>query len=113
MCSSDLTTHFNILRERGLDTRLVRIDEAAPLYHITKNFVPGGTKGKLPMLLIVTASGDLACRPEQLRLLEATLSHFGFKKERMIFSFMNGYSHCAYDGEAVFADMIESMISRA
>ena len=32
--SAQLTTHFNVLRERGIDTRLERIEEAAPLYYL-------------------------------------------------------------------------------
>ena len=34
--SAQMTTHFNVLRERGLDTRLERIDEAAPLFYLMK-----------------------------------------------------------------------------
>ena len=32
------TTHFNILRERGIDTKAIRVDEAAPLYYIDRDF---------------------------------------------------------------------------
>ena len=42
------TTHFNVLRERGIDPRRVIIDEAAPLYHI------GTSEGYPPMLFIVS-----------------------------------------------------------
>jgi hypothetical protein len=106
------TVHFNILKERGFDPKLVRIDEAAPLYHITEKFIPTRDDGKLPMLLIITASADLPCRPEQLRLLDVTLKHFGWPKERIRFIYMNGYAHCGYIGQPVFADIIESIISK-
>jgi len=47
------TTHFNILRERGMDTRRIVVDEAAPLYHIT------GDRTFAPMQIIVSsASAD-------------------------------------------------------
>ena len=32
------TVHYNVLRERGMDSRLLRVDEAAPIYHITKDY---------------------------------------------------------------------------
>ena len=31
------TCHFNVLRERGIDSRRVIIDESAPLYHVGKD----------------------------------------------------------------------------
>ena len=104
------TTHFNVLRERGLDARLVRIDDAAPLWHITQNFTPIRPDRKLPMLLNIAASNDMPCRLEQLRLLNATLLHFGWPSDRLRFIYMNGYSHCEYDNLPVFAELIESII---
>ncbi len=104
------TTHFNILRERGLDTRLVRLDDAAPLYHIDHDFkVPEG-RDKLPMILNISSSNDMKCRLEQLKLLNATLLHFGWPKKRLHFAYMNGYSHCGYIKDPVFAELIESII---
>lgn len=104
------TTHFNVLRERGLDTRLVRIDEAAPLFYITKNLLPTRPDRKLPMILNISSSSDITCRLEQLKLLNATLLQFGWQKERLKFIYMNGYTHCSYDANPVFAELIESMI---
>lgn len=106
------TVHFNVLRERGLDTRLVRLDEAAPLWHITSNFAPAKGRDKLPMILNISASNDMPCRLEQLKLLNATLKHFGWPAERLRFAYMNGWSHCGYDGAPVFAELIESIIKR-
>ncbi len=106
------TVHFNVLRERGLDTRLVRLDEAAPLWHITSNFAPPAGRDKLPMILNIAASNDMTCRLEQLRLLDATLKHIGWPAERLRFAYMNGWSHCGYDGAPVFAELIESIIKR-
>ncbi|MBQ8510460.1 MAG: alpha/beta hydrolase [Clostridia bacterium] len=104
------TVHFNVLRERGLDTRLVRIDEAAPLWHITKNFNELKPDGKLPMILNISASNDMTCRLEQLKLLNATLLHFNYPKDRLRFAYMNGYNHCGYTDQPIFAEMVESII---
>lgn len=88
------TTHYNILRERGEDTRLIRLDEAAPLYHITRDFTEGA-----PPVQIVVADGDMPSRPEQNLLLRAALIHFGYPEENIGFQVMCGYGHCGYGGE--------------
>ncbi len=105
------TTHFNILRERGLDTRLVRIDEAAPLYHISEDFKPVRADGKLPYILNLAASNDMPCRLEQLKLLDATLRHFGYPKDRLRFEYMNGFSHCEYNNKPIFGSIIADFVS--
>ena len=105
------TTHFNILRERGLDSRLVRIDEAAPLYHISEDFKPVRTDGKLPYILNLAASNDMPCRLEQLKLLDATLRHFGYPKDRLRFEYMNGFSHCEYNNKPIFGSIIADFVS--
>ncbi|MEI6579913.1 MAG: alpha/beta hydrolase, partial [Eubacteriales bacterium] len=56
------TVHFNVLRERGLDNRLVRIDEAAPLYFIEHEYE---NPQSLPTILIFVADNDMANRLEQ------------------------------------------------
>ena len=64
--SAQTTTHFAVLRERGINGRLERIDDAAPLYHIS----PETT---LNSLLLIYYSNDVVCRPEQNKLLYASL----------------------------------------
>lgn len=59
--SAQMTTHFNVLRERGLDTALERIDEAAPLYWVTP-------ERRIPPMLVIFYENDMICRPEQNRL---------------------------------------------
>lgn len=54
----------------------------------------------------------MTCRLEQLRLLDATLKHFGWPADRIRFMYMNGWSHCGYDSAPVFAELIESIIKR-
>ena len=81
------TCHFNVLRERGLDTRRVMIDETSPLYHIDS------THSDSPMLIIVSDQ-DMENRYEQTILLVSTLKHFGHT-ENVTLKVMHG-THCAY-----------------
>lgn len=67
--SSQMTVHFNVLRERGLDTRLERIDEAAPMYYLSENCFEGN-------LLIIYYTDDMYCRPEQNRLFYKSITRF-------------------------------------
>lgn len=87
------TVHFNVLRERGLDTRLVRIDEAAPLYFIDQEYE---NPQSLPPILIFVADNDMPNRLEQNYLLKKTLLEFGFDESKITFNVMKGYSHCGY-----------------
>ena len=64
------TVHFNVLKERGEDTRRVVIDSAAPLYHI-------GKESELPPMLFIWSDDDIPGRREQLLLTVATLRSFG------------------------------------
>ena len=80
------TAHFNVLRERGLDTRRAVIDETAPLYYIEE--------GKhFPPMRFIISDNDLACRFEQIMLTLATLKHFGYA--HFDHRVMQG-KHCAY-----------------
>lgn len=67
--SAQQTNHFNILRERGMDTRLERIDEAAPLFYAT------GDLNIRPLLMIYYRE-DMPCRPEQNKLMFQSLKRF-------------------------------------
>ena len=83
------TTHFNVLRERGLDTRRVMVDEAAPLF-----YVRGASPGR-PLLFFV-AGQDIPGRLEQNALLRRTLEQFEYPARRIAWHVMEGYGHCAY-----------------
>lgn len=103
------TCHFNVLRERGLDTRRVIIDDSAPLYHI-------GEDEKYPPMLILVSDNDMQNRYEQTMLLVSTLKHFGhFEKVQL--KVMNG-THCAYvgatdqNGESVLGKLVTEFINR-
>ncbi len=97
------TCHFNVLRERGLDTRRVIIDDSAPLYHI-------GEAETYPPMLIIVSDNDMNNRYEQTMLLKSTLKHFGHT-ENIQMKIMNG-KHCAYvnaidqNGESVFGKIV-------
>lgn len=103
------TTHFNVLRERGFDTRKVVIDEAAPIYHIQDNF-------KHSPMLIILAENDITNRLEQNILFRSTLRIFGYNDTIIGFKIMNGYSHCGYHhvvddkGRNIYAKMIMEFI---
>lgn len=109
--SAQPTTHFNILRERGIDTRRVIIDEAAPLYHITKD------RNYAPMKIIVS-DNDMQNRLEQTMLLISTLKTFGCNENNVDFNLMKDSEHCSYvdaqneDGKWLFADMIYEFICK-
>ena len=59
--SSQITTHFRVLKERGMDSRLERIDDAAPICFLTEN-------SNVNNLLLISYDEDMPCRPEQNKL---------------------------------------------
>lgn len=59
--SAQTTCHFRVLKERGVDSRLERIDDAAPIYHLSENSSFGP-------LLLISYTQDMPCRLEQNRL---------------------------------------------
>ena len=93
------TTHFNVLKERGVDSRAVVVDRAAPLYHI-RNY-----SGLKPMI-IFAAEHDMPGRLEQTRLLLKTMEIFGYPEENIRFEYMEGFKHCKYVGEQIFSDKL-------
>ena len=105
------TVHFNVLVERGLDSRRVIIDEAAPIYHITEN------RTYAPMQIFVSEN-DMQNRPEQTGLLVSTLNHLGCDMSRVDYRFMKDYTHCGYtnqlddNGNSIFAPMIWEFIKK-
>lgn len=59
--SAQITSHFSVLRERGVDYRLERIDDAAPIYFLTE-------QSCVSNLLLIAYEEDMPCRPEQNKL---------------------------------------------
>lgn len=97
------TTHFNVLRERGIDPKRIIVDEAAPLYHI------GVKKEYLPMLFIVS-DNDMQNRFEQTQLVLSTLKHFGYDQEKISYKLMHG-THCHYSKKEEFGDIVFEFIN--
>lgn len=86
------TCHFNVLRERGFDTKRVIIDESAPLYHV-------GEDEQYPKMLIIVSDDDMKNRYEQTKLLVSTLEHFGHKENVQLIEAKG--KHCAYIGQFI------------
>ncbi len=90
--SGQTTVHFNVLRERGLDTRAVRIDEAAPIYFIDRD-VDFSNQSRL---LFIVAEDDMPNRLEQNKLMIKTMEHFNYNMSKVTYKFMAGCTHCSY-----------------
>ena len=103
------TTHFNVLKERGIDTRRVIVDEAAPLYHITRN-------REYASMQIIVAENDMINRAEQTALMISTLKHMGCPEEKIDYRFVPGCKHVEYlkvfddKGDNLFAKMVSEFI---
>ena len=102
------TCHFNVLRERGVDSRRIVVDEASPLYHIDDS-------RSYPPMLVIVSDKDMKNRYEQTMLLMSTLKHFGH--ENVMLTVMQG-THCAYvcavdeNGDSVLGKMILELIHK-
>ena len=104
------TAHFNVLAERGIDSRRVIVDESAPLFHI------GVDPTYAPMLFLVS-DNDMKNRYEQTMLVLSTLRHFGYDESLYEHRVMHG-KHCEHDkafdenGRSVFGGSIKDFILR-
>ena len=103
------TVHFNVLRERGIDTRRIIVDEAAPLYHICEK--------EYPDMLFIVSDNDMENRFEQTKLMESTLKHFRVDENKYSFLYLKDSTHCSYirkttpDGKNMFADIAINYIN--
>ena len=103
------TSHFNVLREFGTDSRRVIVDNTAPLFFV------GTAKEYSPMLFIVS-DNDMFGRYEQTTLMIKTLEHFGHK-DSVFLEVMHG-SHCEYvckfdeNGEDILGNLINAFIDK-
>ena len=101
------TCHYNVLRERNIDSRRVIVDESAPLYHV-------GADADYPPMLIIVSDNDMKNRLEQTQLLISTLKHFGHR-EGIRLKVMQG-KHCGYlradnqEGLKAFSELVLSFI---
>ncbi len=104
------TAHYNVLRERGLDTRRVIVDETAPLYFV-------GGERKYPPMKILVSDRDVPNRLEQTVLLVSTLRSFGQDMERVELEIVPNSTHTQYvqtlqDGRSVYAAMILDFLQK-
>lgn len=104
------TAHFNVLRERGIDSRRVIVDETAPLYHI-------GTSESYARMLFIVSEEDMKNRYEQTMLMVSTLKHFEYDQNKFDLIVLPG-GHCVCvserdgNGQSVFGKMIYDFISK-
>ena len=108
------TVHFNVLKERGFDTRRILIDEASPIFYIDEAFINSGYR---PQMLFITADNDMPCRYEQNRMMIKNLEHFNYDMSKVEFILMEGYAHCEYvrkqndSGTWIFAETVKRFIN--
>ena len=104
--SGQPTCHFNILRERGIDTKRIIVDESAPLYHV-------GTEEKYSDMVFIVSDNDMPNRYEQTMLMQSTLRDFGHDADVKV---MHG-THSQYiqeknNGDSVLGIVIYSYIEK-
>jgi acetyl esterase/lipase len=102
------TTHFNVLRERGLDPNRVVVDEAAPLFHIGPGTAAAPT-------LVLLAWDDIPGRREQTDLMLATLRAYG-ADDGVRTVVLDGHQHSEYLGTEVgqtrVAELVAELVDR-
>ena len=103
------TAHFTVLKNLGIDSRRVIVDDSCPLYHV-------GTLDSYPKMRFIISDNDMPSRYEQTMLMLSTLKHFGYTgyDHKLISG-----THCAYftaldqNGESVIGSMILDFIEDA
>lgn len=97
------TTHFNVLRERGVDSRRLIADEYAPIFHI------GAYGNECAPMTFIVSDNDMENRYEQTMLVLSTLRHFRYDMTKISHTVMHG-KHCEYVGKV--DDAGESVFGR-
>lgn len=67
--SAQVFTHFNVLREMGIDSRIQHIGDRAPIYYVNASLT-------LRPLLMFYYKNDMVCRPEENKLFYASVKRF-------------------------------------
>lgn len=73
------TTHFNVLKERGIESNAIRIDDASPIYYLKKHT-------NFPKLVLITYEEDMFCRKEQNMMFSKVLESYEIKHCFKIFA---------------------------
>ena len=103
--------HLLALRERGIDTRRVIVDEAAPLYFIGLN----GNESA-PMIYLVS-DNDIPNRYAQMELTLSTMKHFEYDMSKVDYKLLHG-GHCHQirefdeNGDNVFGKLILEFVKK-
>lgn len=103
------TSHFNVLKELGKDSRRLIVDETAPMYFV-------GLQEKYSPMLFIVSDEDMFARYEQTALMVKTLEHFGHK-DNVYLRILHG-KHCEHtkkvdeDGEGVLGKIINDFIDK-
>ena len=101
------TTHFNVLKERGIDPASVIIDEAAPIYHVSH--------GNYPPMQFIVSDNDMVGRQEQTEMLINKLAKNGYDMAKLDYIITHG-THVWYvnkadeNGKNEFAKLIVPFI---
>ena len=102
------TTHFNVLRERGIDSKRIIVDDAAPLFHV-------GLADNYSPMLVVVSDDDIENRYMQNMLLVSTLKAYGHE-DKVKLKVMEG-KHVRYvfendeNGINLFGRLVHAYIS--
>ena len=103
------TAHFNVLKELGVDSRRLIVDQTAPMYFV-------GMQEKYSPMLFIVSDNDMFARYEQTMLMIKTLEHFGHK-DNVFVKVING-KHCEHtlkadeNGEGVFGNIISEFVNK-
>lgn len=95
--------HFSVLESRGMDKRLERIDETAPIYYLSET-------SRLKPLLLLYYSNDMVCRPEENRLMYRSLRRFFPDADVTLQELVGG--HCKPENPADRQEAFLSFIRR-
>ena len=103
------TSHFNVLKELGKDSRRLIVDETAPLFFV-------GMQEKYSPMLFIVSDNDMFARYEQTMLMIKTLEHFGHK-DNVYLQVLHG-NHCEHtlkvdeNGEGVLGNIVSDFIKK-
>lgn len=84
--SSQMFTHFNVLKEMGKNPNIEYIDEKAPIYYVNDTLT-------LRPLLLIYYEKDMICRPEENRLFFTSVKRFLPKNDIKLIALEGG--HCS------------------
>ena len=97
------TSHFNVLKEHGEDTKRLIVDQRAPMYFV-------GTSDSYSPMLFTVSDNDIPGRYEQIMLMVNVLSQFGHG-DKVYLEVLHG-KHVEHtykadeNGEGVFGNII-------